>query len=163
MQDQQIEKPAAKTGMLIRKPLAQVFEAFINPEITTKFWFTKSTGKLEAGKQVEWMWEMYNVKVPVMVKAIEPNRKIVIEWGNYQNLSTVEWTFIDIAGKGAYVSIVNSGFQGSPAEIISQVSDSTKGFTFALASLKALLEHNIQLNLVSDAFPSELGGKTTDL
>ncbi|CEJ69228.1 hypothetical protein BN1195_01525 [Chryseobacterium oranimense G311] len=36
--------------MLIRKPVEDVFEAFINPEITTKFWFTKSTGKLEEGK-----------------------------------------------------------------------------------------------------------------
>ena len=34
--------PIAKTGMLIRKPVADVFEAFINPDITTKFWFTKA-------------------------------------------------------------------------------------------------------------------------
>jgi uncharacterized protein YndB with AHSA1/START domain len=27
----------AKIGMLIRKPVAQVFEAFVNPEITTQF------------------------------------------------------------------------------------------------------------------------------
>jgi hypothetical protein len=43
--------PMAKTGMLIRKPVADVFEAFINPDITTKFWFTKSSGRLEVGKQ----------------------------------------------------------------------------------------------------------------
>lgn len=34
--------PVAKTGMLIRKPVAEVFEAFIDPNITTKFWFTRS-------------------------------------------------------------------------------------------------------------------------
>lgn len=45
--------PIAKTGMLIRKPVAEVFEAFVNPEITTKFWFTKSNGRLEAGKPVQ--------------------------------------------------------------------------------------------------------------
>jgi uncharacterized protein YndB with AHSA1/START domain len=52
--------PIAKAEMLIRKPVAEVFEAFINPEITTKFWFTKSSGRLEAGKQITWTWEMYN-------------------------------------------------------------------------------------------------------
>jgi uncharacterized protein YndB with AHSA1/START domain len=155
MQDHQIESPVAKTGMLIRRPIHEVFEAFINPEITTKFWFTKSTGKLEAGKQVEWTWEMYNFKIPVIVKKIEFNQKIVIDWGNYQNSSTVEWTFKNIDGKGTYVNIVNSGFQGNSAELIAQVSDSTKGFTFVLAGLKALLEYDIQLNLVADAFPSE--------
>jgi uncharacterized protein YndB with AHSA1/START domain len=44
--------------MLIRKPVAEVFEAFVNPDITMKFWFTKSSGRLEAGKQVQWEWEM---------------------------------------------------------------------------------------------------------
>ena len=44
--------------MLIRKPIAQVFEAFVNPEITTKFWFTKSSGRLALGKKVRWDWEI---------------------------------------------------------------------------------------------------------
>jgi hypothetical protein len=51
--------PIAKTGMLIRRPVAEVFEAFVNPDITTKFWFTKGSGRLEIGKQVQWDWEMY--------------------------------------------------------------------------------------------------------
>jgi len=29
--------------MLIRRPVPEVFEAFINPHITTRFWFTKKT------------------------------------------------------------------------------------------------------------------------
>jgi uncharacterized protein YndB with AHSA1/START domain len=38
--------PIAKTGMLVRKPVADVFEALVNPDITTKFWFSKSSGGL---------------------------------------------------------------------------------------------------------------------
>ena len=52
--------PAATTAMLIRKPVAEVFEAFIDPVITSKFWFTDGSGKLEKGKQVTWNWSMYN-------------------------------------------------------------------------------------------------------
>jgi uncharacterized protein YndB with AHSA1/START domain len=152
----QINNPEAKTGMLIRKPIAEVFEAFINPDITNKFWFTKGSGRLEAGKQVEWTWEMYNVTVPVMVKKIEPNTSIVVEWSNYQNMSTVEWTFKSLGEKGTYVSIVNSGFQGNTDELFAQVMDSTKGFTFLLAGLKAYMEYGVQLNLSADAFPREL-------
>jgi len=63
-----MQVPVTKTGMLIRKPLAEVFEAFINPDITTKFWFTKSSGRLEDGKQVQWDWEMYEISIPVSVK-----------------------------------------------------------------------------------------------
>lgn len=42
VQIQQI--PVAKAEMLIRKPVAEVFEAFVNPAITSKFWFTKEAG-----------------------------------------------------------------------------------------------------------------------
>ena len=41
--------PVAKTGMLIRKPAAEVFAAFVEPQITTRFWFSKSSGRLEPG------------------------------------------------------------------------------------------------------------------
>ena len=49
----------AKAEMLIRKPVSEVFQAFINPEITRKFWFTKGSGKLEQDTTTEWTWEMY--------------------------------------------------------------------------------------------------------
>ena len=61
----------AKAEMLIRRPVAEVFEAFVNPEITTKFWFTKSSGRLEVGKQVTWEWEMYGASTDVTVKELE--------------------------------------------------------------------------------------------
>jgi uncharacterized protein YndB with AHSA1/START domain len=71
--------PITKTGMLIRKPVADVFEAFVNPAITTKFWFTKSTGRLATGQQVQWQWKMYGISIPVTAKTIERNKRIVIE------------------------------------------------------------------------------------
>src|SRR5207245_10195845 len=85
--------PITKTGKLIRKPVADVFEALVNPDITTKFWFTKSSGRLQAGKQVQWDWEMYGISIPVTPKAIEPNKRIVIEWPGYSGRTTVEWLF----------------------------------------------------------------------
>lgn len=53
--------------MLIRKSATEVFKAFINPEITMNFWFTKSSGKLEEGKTVFLEWEMYDAKSEVKV------------------------------------------------------------------------------------------------
>jgi uncharacterized protein YndB with AHSA1/START domain len=83
--------PVAKTEMLIRKPVSEVFEAFVNPAITSRFWFTKGSGRLEAGKQIRWDWEMYNHSVEVSVKAIEENKRILIVWGAYGEATTVEW------------------------------------------------------------------------
>jgi uncharacterized protein YndB with AHSA1/START domain len=151
------QKPVeAKAEMLIRKPAIEVFEAFMNPEITSKFWFTKGSGRLEAGKQVQWDWEMYNVSTQVNVKAIEPNKRILIEWEGYSTLTTVEWIFTPRADDTTFVSITETGFIGDCDEIAKQGMDSVGGFTLVLAGLKALLEHNIHLNLVADRFPQGL-------
>ena len=145
--------PSTNTGMLIRKPVTDVFEAFINPDVTTKFWFTKSSGRLEDGKQVQWEWEMYDISIPVTVKAIEPNQRIVIAWPGYTSLTTVEWMFAPQGDGTTFVRITESGFTGDGDELVKQVTDSTQGFTLVLAGLKAFLEHNIQLNLVADRYP----------
>jgi uncharacterized protein YndB with AHSA1/START domain len=145
--------PVSKTGMLIRKPVAEVFEAFVNPAVTTKFWFTRSSGKLETGRSVQWDWEMYDVSIAVTVKTIEPNQRIVIEWPGYSGPSTVEWKFAPQADGTTFISITEAGFTGDGDELVKQVTDSTQGFSLVLAGLKALLEHNARLNLVADRYP----------
>jgi uncharacterized protein YndB with AHSA1/START domain len=145
--------PVMETGMLIRKPAAEVFEAFVNPDITTRFWFTKGSGRLEAGRQVQWEWEMYGISVPVTAKAIEPHRRIVIEWPGYSGKSTVEWVFQAQEDGTTFVSITESGFAGDGDDLVKQVTSSTQGFSLVLAGAKALLEHGIQLNLIADRFP----------
>ena len=147
--------PAMRTGMLIRRPPSAVFAAFIDPAITTQFWFTHGTGRLEPGKQVEWRWEMYNVSAPVTVKAIEPDTRIVIEWPGEGGARTVEWTFTP-HGDGTFVRITETGFNGEPASLIRQIADSTQGFTLVLAGAKAWLEHGLRLNLVGDRYPAGL-------
>ena len=148
--------PVMKTGMLIRKPAAEVFEAFVNPDITTQFWFTRSSGRLALGKQVEWDWEMYAVSAAVTVQAIEPNRRIVIEWPGYSGLTSVEWLFTPHIDDTTFVSITETGFTGDGDSLVQQVTASTQGFSLVLAGLKALLEHNVRLNLVADRYPKGL-------
>jgi uncharacterized protein YndB with AHSA1/START domain len=152
MQIQQI--PVAKAEMLIRKPVAEVFEAFVNPDITSKFWFTKGSGRLQAGKQIRWDWEMYGHSVQVSVNAIEENERILIEWGTDGTATTVEWVFTSRSDNTTFVSVTNSGFSGDGDEIVKQALDSTEGFTLMLAGGKAFLERNITLNLVADRFPN---------
>ena len=154
MADMQIKQVSvAKTGMLIRRPVKEVFEAFINPNLTTQFWFTKSSGNLEVGKQIQWDWEMYGVSITVTAKAIEPNARIVIEWSGYGGLTIVEWTFEPQAEDATFVTITESGFRSDGDELVRQVAGSTEGFTLVLAGLKAFLEHDLRLNLVADRYP----------
>jgi uncharacterized protein YndB with AHSA1/START domain len=145
--------PEAKTGMLIRKPVEDVFEALVNPDTTAKFWFTKGSDRLETGKRVRWDWEMYDVSIPVTAKAIERNRRILIEWPGYSGPTTVEWMFAPRKDGTTFVSVTEAGFTGDGDELVKYVADSTQGFSLMLAGLKALLEYNVRLNLTADRYP----------
>jgi uncharacterized protein YndB with AHSA1/START domain len=149
--------PVAKAEMLIRRPVAEVFEAFIDPAITSKFWFTKGSGRLDAGKRIRWDWEMFGVSVEVNVKAIEANKRILIEWSSSgSNPTTVEWLFAPRADDTTFVTVTESGFNGDGDEVVRKALGSQGGFTFLLSGLKAFLEYSIALNLSADHAPEAI-------
>ncbi|HJQ26926.1 MAG TPA: SRPBCC family protein [Blastocatellia bacterium] len=149
--------PVSKTAMLIRRPVAEVFAAFIDPAITSKFWFTKGSGRLAAGAHVRWDWEMFGLAAEVSVKAVEANRRILIEWSSSGGKpTTVEWLFEPRADDATFVTITESGFRGDGDEVVSQAIGSQGGFAFLLAGLKAYLEHDVVLNLSADHAPDAI-------
>lgn len=150
------QAPVAKAQMLIRRPVAQVFEAWVDPAITSRFWFSKGSGRLEAGKRVRWDWEMYGFSVEVDVKAIEENQRILVEWGGPDHPSSVEWTFEPRGEDQTFVTVKNWGFSGDAEKVVAQAIDSAGGFSFVLAGLKAFLEHGIELKLIEDHDPAAL-------
>jgi uncharacterized protein YndB with AHSA1/START domain len=149
-----INEPIVKAEMLIRRPVDEVFQAFVDPAITTKFWFTKSSGNLETGKDVKWEWAMYGVSANVHVIEVEENQRILIEWEEPYGYTPVEWIFSPRGTNSTFLSITNTGFQGTPDDIVKQAIDAMGGFTIVLCGLKALLEHNIELNLIADHAPA---------
>jgi len=151
-----LQAPVAKAQMLIRKPIAEVFEALVDPAITSRFWFSKGSGRLEAGKQVRWDWEMYGASAEVDVKAIEKDKRILIEWGGLYSRTSVEWTFEPRDGDRTFVTVKNWGFGGDLEKIVAQALDSTGGFNLLLAGLKTFLEHGIEPSFVVDHNPDAL-------
>ncbi|ACU60720.1 SRPBCC family protein [Chitinophaga pinensis] len=148
MKDQTI----IEAQMLIRKPASEVFDAFIDPEKTRHFWFTKASGKLEKGKTITWEWEMYKVSTQVIVKEIVPDEQITIAWNS--PATTVEFIFNAVSADQTYVIIKNYGFGQQGADLVKEVMNNTGGFTTVLDGLKAYMEHGINLNLIADKFPA---------
>lgn len=137
--------------MLIRKPVREVFNAFIDPGITKHFWFSNGSGKLEKGKTVTWEWEWYDISTTATVKEIIRDQLIVVDWD--EPCTTVEFHFEALNDSDTYVIIREYGFHQTGDELIANMLDSTGGFTTVLDGLKAYLEHGIELNLVKDKFP----------
>jgi uncharacterized protein YndB with AHSA1/START domain len=129
---QLVKSPSAQTGMLIRRASHDVFEALADPSITTRFWYTKSSGRMEGGAELA--WEGYDPAHP----------------------TTVEFLFVPYEDDATYVRITETGFRGDGDTQVSRALDSTGGFTFLLSSLKAALEHDITLKVTLDAHPPNL-------
>ncbi|MDE2862541.1 MAG: SRPBCC family protein [Chloroflexota bacterium] len=147
------DRIAANIELLIRRPVAQVFDAFVNPDVITKFWFNRTSGPLVADGSVNWYWDLYGASTTVRVLALEQDKRIYIEWDvGSENPSRVEWTFEDRGVDGTYVSVVNNGFDGDADDLIGRVVDATGGFALVLAAAKAYLEHGVALNIVADRF-----------
>ena len=139
--------------MLIRRPAAEVFNAFVDPAVTARFWFSRGSGKLEAGGAVQWFWDIMDQPVDVRVLALEPDKRILMEWGMGGEMTNVEWNFTARPDGTTFVSVTESGFQGDGDAVVSRALDSTSGFALVLMAGKAFLEHGIDLHIVADRFP----------
>jgi uncharacterized protein YndB with AHSA1/START domain len=140
----------AKAEMLIRRPVSEVFSAFTEPEMITKFWLAKTSGRLEPGARVHWDFIVRGAASDVEVKELEPDERILIRW---DEADTVDFRFTRRGPRETFVTIENRGFTGDAAEILEKAADSTGGFTLVLCELKALLEHGIRMNYGPDKFP----------
>ncbi|WP_217428076.1 SRPBCC family protein [Microlunatus speluncae] len=147
--------PTVQVAMLIRRPAAEVFRAFADPAVTTRFWFTRSSGPLTTGAEVTWDWEMYGVSATARVDEVVENRLIRFHWSN-DGITAVELRFTPHGENATFVEITESELAGSGDDLVTHAVGSAEGFTIALCSAKALLEHGIALNGVADRFPNGL-------
>lgn len=148
--------PVASSEMLIRKPVADVFEAMVNPVITSKFWFTKGSARLEAGKEVEWEWGQFGVGATITVTEVEQNRRIVFQWPADEEgtfLRTVEITFEAKTDETTFIHVEEKGFDEQDDNLAKIIAGQTEGWALVLSGMKAWLEYGINLNLIADHKP----------
>jgi uncharacterized protein YndB with AHSA1/START domain len=143
----------ARSELLIRRSVADVFEAFADPAITARFWFTHGSARLTEGAELDWTWAMYAFTTHVRVLAIEPNRLIRVIWDTEGNPTQVEWRFSEHRPGQTWVEVENSGFKGDDDARLQTAFDSTEGFALVLTGAKIWLEHGIEPNFVLDRHP----------
>jgi len=91
----------------------------------------------------------------VLVKAIEPGPRILIDW-DLDDPTEVEWTFEAREPGRTSVEVVNRGFSGNADEQVAKALDSAGGFALVLAGAKIWLEHGIEPGFVLDRHPEAI-------
>ena len=143
----------------IAKPVAEVFEAVVNPAELSRYFTTGGAkGRLETGATVYWDFADFPGVFPVWVKEVVPQKKIVFEWEandgppeNADNLVThvgyktqVTMSFEGLDDGRTLVSIEEHGWKQTPVGLKASYGN-CQGWTQMQCSLKAWLEHGINL------------------
>lgn len=146
----------AGAKMPIRRPAAEVFSAFVQPDLITKFWLKSTAGPLAQGAQVEWQFMVPGATERVRVTAFDAPRRIAFSW--LEGGLDVDMNFLAEQKDFTVFSVEVRGFQGEGA--MEQVVNATEGFSIVLCDLKVFLETGRPANLVKDK--AELIHRTRD-
>lgn len=135
----------ARAEMLIRRPVADVFDAFVRTDMITQFWLESASGPLGPGARVEWRFMVPGAVETVTVTAFENQRRIAFDWSDSVS---VNMQFEELSDRATRVSVDVAGFKGDQA--CADMVNATEGFSIVLCDLKILLEVGRSGNLVRD-------------
>ncbi len=133
----------------IRKPVAEVFDAVVDPKKLTGYFISASSGALVAGQTVMWKFVEVADDFPVIVGEVVKNERITFDWpaadqGRAPKNTHVEMAFKPIDAANTMVQITESGWAESPAGIKSSQGNAG-GWMHMMACLKGYLEYGINL------------------
>src|SRR5262249_48829310 len=130
----------------IRKPVAEVFDAVVNPKKLSGYFTEKASGQMEEGATVMWKFEGYPKEFPVFVRKVVANKLIEYEWesmeGGYNTKVTLAF---EAAGPSStMITVTESGWRETDKGVKSSYLN-CGGWMHMLCCLKAYLEYNINL------------------
>lgn len=133
-----------QTKIEIRKPAADIFEAFIDPIRIGSFWFSSSSERWEEGKTITLRYEEYDAQGDIHVLNMIDHQKIVYEWGREEgepHLVTI--TFNEKNPAITVVEVTEDGFDDNDPELIPKLMDNKEGWVYVLTCLKGYLEFGV--------------------
>lgn len=144
-----------KVSGRIARPVAEVFEAVVNPEHLSQFFTTGGAkGRLEAGATVTWDFADFPGAFPVKVEKVVPNRQIVFHWASQDDApegekfvphdTTVTMDFEQLPDGRTLVTISEAGWRES-AKGLSASYGNCEGWTGMFFAMKGWLEHGLNL------------------
>jgi len=131
----------------IRKPVAEVFDAIVNPAKLKQYFTTGgASAPLVEGTTVTWDFADFPGAFPVKVRKVVPNRSIVLEWqaGDGKYDTRVEMSCEALDSEFSKVQITESGWKETQAGLDASYGN-CYGWMHMLCCLKVWLEHGVNL------------------
>jgi uncharacterized protein YndB with AHSA1/START domain len=143
-----------KAALQILKPVNEVFEAIVDPIKMSNYFISKSSGKMEEGRQIMWQFPEFDMEFPVRFGKIERNKYISYYWDLDGIELFVEMTLTTRDNNSTVVTITEKSRNNDDAGI-KWLMGNTEGWANFLACLKAYLEYGINLRKGAFDFMSD--------
>lgn len=131
------------TKLKILKPVNEVFEAIVDPNKMSNYWFSSGTARVEQGKTITWRYDEYNAEGDINVLAIEENKQIVFSWGGNDQETVVAITLKELDNTSTIIEVNESGLKEDDPEIVNKMIGQKEGWVYMLTCLKGYLENGI--------------------
>lgn len=151
MENQMLE---IETALQILKPADEVFEAIVDPKKMSNYFISKSSGRMEEGRQINWRFPEFDMEFPVRISKIESNKYISFYWDVDGKELLVEMTLTSRDNNKTVVTIKEKSRNNDEAGI-KWLKGNTAGWANFLACLKAFLEYGINLRKGAFDFMTE--------
>lgn len=140
-----MNKISISTSLQISKTPKEVFEAIIDPVHMTHYFISKSSGKMETGKTLEWEFPEFPGSFPVRIKSIKPLTSIIFDWDGDSHPLTVTIILKPMNSDKSTLVTVEEKEMDDNDEGMQWLKNNTAGWANFLACLKAYLEYGINL------------------
>jgi uncharacterized protein YndB with AHSA1/START domain len=134
-----------KVGLVMQKPGREVFEAIADPAKMSNYFISKSTGRMEEGKELIWRFPEIDMEIPIQVKKIEKDKYLSYTWKDPDgNETLVEMTLTPRENDSTFVKVTEKSRRNDESGI-KWLKRNTEGWANFLACMKAYLEFGINL------------------
>lgn len=138
-------KPQFQVQLKIQKPIAEVFEAVVDPKKLSGYFVKAASGPLVEGTTVKWTFAEVPGEHAVIVRQVIANERIVFEWEGGEGYDTrVEMAFKSLGDNSTMVQISESGWREDAKGVESSYGN-CGGWMHMMVCLKGYLEYGINL------------------
>lgn len=134
-------KLTARVSLQIQKPVEEVFEAIVNPQIMTKYFISESSGRMETGKELFWEFGDFPGKFPVKVTEVQSDSMVSFVWDE----ETIVRIILEEQTDKSTVVTITEGEKELSEKNLEWLIGNTFGWGNFLDCMKAYLEYGINL------------------
>jgi uncharacterized protein YndB with AHSA1/START domain len=132
-----------KVEYRVARSVADVYDAIVDPTKMSQYFISRGSGRMELGAKLEWEWTDVGAKLAIEVGQLDANSKIGFAW-SATGVPTKVTLLVEPDGSGTKLTATEGPFALTD-QGVARAMQQTQGWTDFCCSLKAYLQHGINL------------------